>query len=206
MRLLKWLVSVKHYELKIVLATLAVLISLPIVSVVVAATSASAVVGNALVSLNPVTHIVEVFDPNGQKTTDLQLSTVWPVRGYVSDEFGTYSQLRKELNLGPHTGIDIANAMYTPIRAAGDGKVIWAGRSPYDPAWIVIIAHSSRLVTWYAHIDNRSHPPAVHAGEYVAKGEIIAYEGMTGWTTGPHLHWAVQFDDNWANPRLFLPT
>ena len=37
------------------------------------------------------------------------------------------------------------------------------------------------------------------------KGQIIAYEGMTGWTTGPHLHWSVQLNDNWVNPRLFLP-
>ena len=43
------------------------------------------------------------------------------------------------------------------------------------------------------------------AGQYVAKGQLIAYEGMTGNTTGPHLHWAVQLDGTWVNPRLFLP-
>jgi murein DD-endopeptidase MepM/ murein hydrolase activator NlpD len=132
----------------------------------------------------------------------------WPMGGRVTQEFGC-TGFSWEPPLGScghfHTGIDVANDMYTPIRAAGDGKVIWSGRSPYDPAWIVIIAHSSHLVTWYAHIDNNRHPPRVRAGEYVAKGEVIAYEGMTGWTTGPHLHWAVQLDGNWANPRLFLP-
>ena len=132
----------------------------------------------------------------------------WPMSGSITQEFGcTGFALEPPLGNCPHfhTGIDIATAIYTPIRAAGAGKVIWSGRSPYDPAWIVIIAHSSHLVTWYAHIDNRSHPPRVRAGEYVAAGEVIAYEGMTGWTTGPHLHWAVQLDDNWVNPRLFLP-
>ena len=132
----------------------------------------------------------------------------WPMSGTITQEFGC-TGFAWEPPLGNcrhfHTGIDIANAMYTPIRAAGAGKVIWAGRSPYDPAWIVIIAHSSHLVTWYAHIDNRHHPPRVHAGDFVAEGEVIAYEGMTGWTTGPHLHWAVQLDGNWMNPRLFLP-
>ena len=83
--------------------------------------------------------------------------------------------------------------------------MIWAGRSPYDPAWIVIIAHSADLVSWYGHIDNNRHPPRVNEGDFVAKGDIIAYEGMTGWTTGPHLHWAVQLGGNWVNPRLFLP-
>jgi murein DD-endopeptidase MepM/ murein hydrolase activator NlpD len=131
----------------------------------------------------------------------------WPMGGTITQEFGC-TGFGMEPPLGDcahfHTGIDIANDMYTPIHAAGAGKVIWAGRSPYDPSWIVIIAHSSHLVSWYAHIDNNRHPPRVHEGDYVAKGETIAYEGMTGWTTGPHLHWAVQLDGTWKNPRLFL--
>jgi murein DD-endopeptidase MepM/ murein hydrolase activator NlpD len=131
----------------------------------------------------------------------------WPMDGRVTQEFGcTGVVFEPAFGSCPHyhRGIDIANDMYTPIRAAGDGKVIFAGLSPYDPAWIVIIAHSEQLVSWYGHIDNNAHPPAVHAGEYVTKGQIIAYEGMTGYTTGPHLHWAVQLDGAWVNPRLFL--
>ena len=131
----------------------------------------------------------------------------WPMPGNVTQEFGC-TGFSWEPAFGScdhyHRGIDIANDMYTPIRAAGEGKVIFAGLSPYDPAWIVIIAHSEQLVSWYGHIDNNAHPPAVHAGEYVTKGQIIAYEGMTGYTTGPHLHWAVQLDGAWVNPRLFL--
>jgi len=132
----------------------------------------------------------------------------WPIDGTVTQEFGC-TGFSWEPPLGSchhfHRGIDVANSMYTPIHAAGAGKVIFAGRSPYDPSWIVIIAHSSHLVTWYVHVDNRRHPPKVHAGQYVAAGQVIAYVGMTGWTTGPHLHWAVQLNDNWVNPRLFLP-
>lgn len=132
----------------------------------------------------------------------------WPISGRVTQEFGC-TGFSWEPPLGScshfHTGIDIANVMYTPIRAAGPGKVIWAGRSPYSTAWIVIIAHSSQLVTWYAHVDNQAHRPVVQAGQFVAKGQLIAYVGMTGMTTGPHLHWAVQLGGNWVNPRLFLP-
>ncbi|HEX3264681.1 MAG TPA: peptidoglycan DD-metalloendopeptidase family protein [Candidatus Limnocylindrales bacterium] len=132
---------------------------------------------------------------------------IWPMPGTVTQEFGC-TGFSWEPAFGScdhyHRGIDIANDMYTPIHAAGEGKVIFAGLSPYDPAWIVIIAHSSQLVSWYGHIDNNAHPPAVHAGEYVTKGQVIAYEGMTGYTTGPHLHWAVQLDGAWVNPRLFL--
>jgi murein DD-endopeptidase MepM/ murein hydrolase activator NlpD len=132
----------------------------------------------------------------------------WPLDGRITQEFGC-TGFSWEPAVGScahfHRGIDIANVMYTPIYAAGDGKVIFAGRSPYDPAWIVIIAHSEHLVTWYGHIDNKSHAPVVRAGQYVTAGQLIAYEGMTGNTTGPHLHWAVQLDGNWVNPRLFLP-
>lgn len=131
----------------------------------------------------------------------------WPMAGQITQEFGCtgFSWEPAYGNCNHfHQGIDIANTMYTPIRAAGAGRVVWAGPSPYDPAWIVIIAHSAELVTWYAHIDNNRKPPAVREGQYVTKGQIIAYEGMTGWTTGPHLHWMVQLGGNFVNPRLFL--
>ncbi len=134
----------------------------------------------------------------------------WPMSGTITQEFGCTGYWW-EPPLGScshfHTGIDIANALYTPIRAAGDGVVVYAGPHPYDSypkAWIVVIAHSSRLQTWYAHVDNYTHPIPVVAGQHVSAGQIIAYNGMTGKTTGPHLHWAVKFDDNWVNPRLFL--
>lgn len=132
----------------------------------------------------------------------------WPMAGRITQEFGC-TGFGWEPSYGGcnhfHRGIDIANVMYTPIYAAGPGKVIFAGRSPWDPAWIVIIAHSDDLVSWYGHVDNRSHPPVVKAGQFVAKGQLLAYNGLTGYTTGPHLHWAVQLNGTWVNPRLFLP-
>lgn len=134
----------------------------------------------------------------------------WPMGGTVTQEFGC-TGFPWEPRYGScahyHNGIDIAAPMYTAIRAAGPGVVLFAGPNPYDSApkaWIVIIAHSSHLLTWYAHIDNKAHPPRVHAGDHVAKGEVIAYEGMTGHTTGPHLHWMVELNNVFVNPRLFL--
>jgi murein DD-endopeptidase MepM/ murein hydrolase activator NlpD len=134
----------------------------------------------------------------------------WPMAGNVTQNFGC-TGFSWEPPLGDcahfHRGIDIAAPMYTPIRAAGDGTVVFAGPNPYDPApkaWIVIIAHSTNLVTWYGHVDNAVKPPAVRAGEFVREGQIIAYNGMTGRTTGPHLHWMVEHNGNFVNPRLFL--
>lgn len=131
----------------------------------------------------------------------------WPMTGRISQEFGCTGFSWEPAYGGCnhfHRGIDIVNAKYTPIYAAGAGKVIISGRSPYDPAWIVVIAHSSQLVSWYGHVDNVKKP-VVRAGQYVAKGQLIAFEGSTGYSTGPHLHWAVQLDGAWVNPRLFLP-
>jgi murein DD-endopeptidase MepM/ murein hydrolase activator NlpD len=134
----------------------------------------------------------------------------WPMPGTITQEYGCTGfswEPRKGSCAHFHSGIDIAAPMYTPIRAAGPGVVLFAGANPYDPkpkAWIVIIAHAENLVTWYAHVDNSAHPPRVRAGDQVVAGQIIAYEGMTGRTTGPHLHWMVEFNDNFVNPRLFL--
>ena len=134
----------------------------------------------------------------------------WPMSGTVTQEYGCTGfawEPRKGSCAHFHSGIDIAAPLYTPIRAAGPGVVLFAGPNPYDPrpkAWIVIIAHSQELVTWYAHVDNSAHPIPVRAGDRVVTGEVIAYEGMTGRTTGPHLHWMVELNGDFANPRLFL--
>ena len=134
----------------------------------------------------------------------------WPMAGTLTQEFGC-TGFSWEPPVGGcahfHQGIDLAGPMYTPIRAAGDGFVVFAGPNPYDPypkAWIVIIAHSESLQTWYAHVDNAVRPPAVSSGDRVVAGQVIAYVGMTGRTTGPHLHWAVMFNGSFVNPRLFL--
>ncbi len=102
-----------------------------------------------------------------------------------------------------HNGIDIVAPYGTPVRASGAGRVVYCGwnyADGADPAWIVIIAHSSELSTWYAHMTPRC--PA-GAGSVVKKGQVIGREGNTGRSTGAHLHWMVQFNGSFVNPRLF---
>jgi murein DD-endopeptidase MepM/ murein hydrolase activator NlpD len=129
----------------------------------------------------------------------------WPMPGTLTQEFGCTGFIW-EPPLGScahfHNGIDIAAPIYTPIRASGHGRVVYAGPLS-DGAWVVIIAHSQQLVSLYGHLDNYRHPPAVRAGQFVYQGQIIGYEGMTGNTTGPHLHWSIKMNDTWVNPRLF---
>ncbi len=105
-----------------------------------------------------------------------------------------------------HNGIDLVAPYGTPVRASGSGTIVYIGwnyADGADPAWIVIIAHSEGLQTWYAHMQPR-YPGGIHAGSHVDRGDLIGYEGNTGHSTGAHLHWAVMFNGDFVNPRLFL--
>jgi murein DD-endopeptidase MepM/ murein hydrolase activator NlpD len=127
--------------------------------------------------------------------------------GVVTQDFGC-TGVPVEPPLGAcahfHQGIDIVAPYGTPVHASGDGRVVYCGwnyADGADPAWIVIIAHSQSLETWYAHM-TPSCPAST--GSSVSSGQVIGHEGNTGHSTGAHLHWAVRFNDNFVNPRLFL--
>jgi murein DD-endopeptidase MepM/ murein hydrolase activator NlpD len=131
----------------------------------------------------------------------------WPMTGTVTQEFGC-TGFSWEPPYGDcphfHQGIDIVAPYGTKVKASGDGVVAYIGwnyADGTDPAWIVIIAHSTGLETWYAHLQAR-YP--VRTGEHVQAGQTIGYEGNTGHSTGAHLHWAVRLNGNFVNPRLFL--
>jgi murein DD-endopeptidase MepM/ murein hydrolase activator NlpD len=135
---------------------------------------------------------------------------VWPMNGRISQEFGC-TGFSWEPPLGDcahfHRGIDLVAPSGTPIKAAGDGVVVFIGYNPYDRptdrAWIVILAHSDSLQTWYGHMQPR-FPEGVYDGAVVRQGQVVGYEGNTGNSTGPHLHWGVMQSGNWVNPRLYL--
>ncbi|HEX5826439.1 MAG TPA: peptidoglycan DD-metalloendopeptidase family protein [Candidatus Limnocylindrales bacterium] len=130
----------------------------------------------------------------------------WPMPGTVSGPYGcsTYPFYPPGNGCAHfHNGIDIVAPFGTPVRAAGSGRVVYIGwnyADGSDPAFIVIIAHSANLTTWYAHLQAR-YP--VSAGQVVKKGQVIGYEGNTGRSTGAHLHWMVEYNGSFVNPRLF---
>ena len=85
-----------------------------------------------------------------------------------------------------HGGLDIANAVGTPIYAASDGEVIASGPTPGFGMWVKIRA-ADGTVTLYGHIDTTT----VQTGERVMAGDQIATMGNRGNSTGPHLHFEV---------------
>ncbi|MES2971466.1 MAG: M23 family metallopeptidase [Patescibacteria group bacterium] len=204
MMFLRWIFSKKHYELKIVLATLGVLFVLPIIAVVVVVSTPIVAVGNALAAVNPITHIVEIFNPNGDKVEEIQLSTTWPTRGYTTDEFGAYGQYRMEHNLGPHTGLDIANEynlIGEPVSPFTEGKVIKV--NPFDNGTCGIyvkVQHVFNVTSLYCHL---AIALAVEQQD-VKPGDIIGLMGSTGASTGAHLHFQVAVYDIPVNPRTFM--
>ncbi|NCV01802.1 MAG: M23 family metallopeptidase, partial [Proteobacteria bacterium] len=62
------------------------------------------------------------------------------------------------------------------------------------------------LATLYAHLDNRGMPPVVKEGQVVRRGQVLGYIGMTGLTSGPHVHFEVLVNDQPINPRKYLPS
>lgn len=127
--------------------------------------------------------------------------SMWPVRGPITSRFGPRWG-------GFHNGMDIAAPMYTPIRAAAAGMVVTVGH-PYiaygDTAEVVIVAHGSNFSTLYGHLDDRVSVPPVRPGQLVVAGDVIGYVGMTGFTTGPHLHFMTILDGRAVNPASYLP-
>ena len=125
----------------------------------------------------------------------------WPTSGIVTQEFGCtgfYLEPPRGSCAHFHTGIDIANASGTPIHAAGDGVVAFAGWGT-DGSLAVLIGHSGNFATFYGHL-SRS---IVHQGQRVHRGQVIGYMGQTGNATGPHLHFEVQIGTTPVNPRLY---
>jgi murein DD-endopeptidase MepM/ murein hydrolase activator NlpD len=126
---------------------------------------------------------------------------MWPLSGPITSGFGPRWG-------GFHNGLDIAAPKYTAIRAAAAGQVVTVGK-PYlaygDTATVVIIAHGYNFSTLYGHLDDGPKPPPVRVGQTVATGQVIGYVGMTGWTTGPHLHFMTIANGRAVDPRPYLP-
>ena len=116
-------------------------------------------------------------------------------QAFAHPEFQTWCDCWK-----PHSGIDLATAYGTAITAADSGQVIWTGWDWSGLGWAVKINHGHYIATVYGHMARF----IVKTGQNVTKGQIIGYEGSTGASTGPHLHFMVVVNNVWVNPTLYL--
>ncbi len=120
-----------------------------------------------------------------------------PVRGAITQPFGpTTFPLEPARTFNGvyyahfHDAIDLAALLGQPVLAAAEGRVTFVGHLS-DGAMVVIIAHAGGLVSVYAHLDDTFARPPVRIGAAVSAGQVIGFVGLTGITTGPHLHFAV---------------
>ncbi len=115
----------------------------------------------------------------------------------ISSNFDPRRRHPKLNTIRAHKGVDYAAPTGTPIKAAGDGKVIHRGRKGgYGNA--VIIQHGGNITTLYAHMSRFSK---ARLGSRVRQGDIIGYVGSTGLATGPHLHYEYRRNGVHMNPR-----
>ncbi len=133
-----------------------------------------------------------------------KVGTKEPPSGYGTGKFiapvyGTITSRYGYRRSGFHKGLDIANSTGTPIRAADNGVVITAG---WDGLFgkLVKLDHQNGYVTYYAH----NSRIAVKVGQTVEKGEVIAYMGSTGNSTGPHCHFEVHKNGVVQNPSNYI--
>lgn len=201
MMALTGLFNSKHAELKIVAATVLVLIALPVMAVVVVASSGVAAVSAAIAVFNPQTNDVTLYDANGVIRSVLHLNTIWPTVGYVSSEFGTTEALRSELGLGPHTGIDIANAYGIPVYAFADGTILRTDTIGLGTCGkYVQVTHVEGVSSLYCHLESVT----VRSGDSLKIGQQIGEMGSTGASSGPHLHFQITVNNLPINPRTFV--
>jgi murein DD-endopeptidase MepM/ murein hydrolase activator NlpD len=123
---------------------------------------------------------------------------IWPVEGPITGSFG--ERIDPFNGEGAfHSGVDIAAPYGTPILAPADGVVAFAdtlggyGRS-------ILVDHGRGITTRYGHLASF----AVVAGQHVRRGDILGYVGLSGRSTGPHLHYEVRINDTPVNPHKYL--
>ena len=123
---------------------------------------------------------------------------LWPVEGQVTGSFG--ERIDPFNGEGAfHTGVDIAAIVGQPVVAPADGTVDFADfMGGYGRA--VILEHGHGIITRYGHLSGF----AVTSGQHVRRGDTIGYVGLSGRSTGPHLHYEVRINDTPVNPYKYL--
>ena len=130
----------------------------------------------------------ELIVPGGEPEEGLWFA--WPTYGYITQYFHA-----------AHHGIDIAASWGTPIYAVAPGRVVKVVKLTWSYGWYLVIDHGYGFETLYAHCSQF----AVGVGERVDRGQVIAWMGSTGRSTGSHLHFEVHNYGQAVNPLYYLP-
>lgn len=115
----------------------------------------------------------------------------------ISSSFNLHRKHPVLNTIRAHKGTDYAASIGTPIKAAGNGKIVYAGRKGgYGNA--IVIQHGYNITTLYGHMN--SFARGIRSGKHVEQGQVIGYVGQTGLATGPHLHYEFRVNGAPRNP------
>lgn len=138
----------------------------------------------------------EYYTPEGQAVRKELLKS--PLKmGTITSRF-SYHRKHPTLKIyRPHMGVDIAAPIGTPVHAAGEGTVTFVGYRG-QAGRMVEVRHPNNYLTQYLHLYRFA--PGIHAGSRVSQGQVIAYVGSSGESTGPHLDYRIKLHNAYVNP------
>jgi murein DD-endopeptidase MepM/ murein hydrolase activator NlpD len=126
--------------------------------------------------------------------------TIWPVLGHITGSFG--ERLDPFSGEGAfHTGVDVATDYGAPVHATADG-VVTIAENHAGYGRLVVIDHGFGITSWYAHLSSFS----AIAGARVKRGAVVGYTGISGRSTGPHVHYEVRVNNAPVNPWRYMRT
>ena len=184
-------------ELKIVLISFLIILSLPLVAIIILTQTGINIVSDKLVDQTGIENQVDILDPiSGEVAYTVNQQMFWPTEGVVTLEFGVPHLPYQIL----HTGIDIANNKGTNITPFMGGTVTYAAETKIGYGKHIIIDHGNNITSLYGHLDKI----LVYKGQTVTTDQVIGLMGTTGWSTGNHLHFQINVYGIPVNPRVFL--
>ena len=130
---------------------------------------------------------------------DFAQAFLWPVKGRISGRFGNARVYNGQPGSG-HSGMDIAAPTGTPVKAPAAGIITFADANLYLTGGTVVLDHGFGISSNFLHLSRID----VKVGDRVAQGQVIAAVGSTGRSTGPHLHWGMNWFDVRIDPLLVL--
>ena len=134
-----------------------------------------------------------------QKSILLSIPSLWPVYGPITSKFGDERPPSPSRGSRFHRGVDISVPPGTPIVAPTDGVVSYVGRE-WDYGLMICLDHGHGFSTAYGHLK----ASAVRTGDKVRTGQVIGWVGLSGNSSGPHLHYEVRIQGSPVNPFRYL--
>ncbi len=123
---------------------------------------------------------------------------IWPVKGVISTPFAAQRYVNGKPR-SPHSGLDIAAPLGTPVQAPLGAKVLLVA-DMFLNGKLIVLGHGHGIYSVYAHLNKAK----VTEGDVLQTGDIFAEVGSSGRSTGPHLHWGVYFANTKINPLSML--